>query len=175
MALFSNIRTVDVSEGGSDRGDDDLHYRAQTPYFRDCLQVKLDRPELSISEIYHGIFSHMPRWIMRLMQIRNALVGILGFATAKSNQTKALNLLKQGDDLGFIKVKEISEDHLIGFSEDKHMAFYLLLSKKEGGVEVSTLVNKKTWIGRIYVNAILPFHWLIARTAINQALKEKRL
>jgi hypothetical protein len=173
MALFSSIQTVKLAELAE--ADNHLAAFAQAPYFRDCLQTELERSDLSISDIYHGIFSHMPRWINQLMRVRNALVGVLGFATAKHNQAKALGTLKQGDDLGFIKVLEISDQHMIGVSEDKHMQFYLSIRKTDTQVEVSTLVNKKTWIGRLYVNAILPFHWFIARTAIHQAIKGKRL
>jgi len=40
---------------------------------------------------------------------------------------------------------------------------------------VSTLVNQKTVIGRIYVNAIISFHCLIARLVVNQAPVKQRI
>lgn len=167
--LFSNIQTLEEPK------QDNLAGKAEGHYFRDALSMQLSKPLLSPSQVQHAIFAHMPSWVSRLMRIRNRIVKLFGFEVGADNLAPSSDELAIGDKAGFLTVIEKTQDEIISFAEDKHMIFYISVLKQADQVIVSTLVNQKTWIGRLYVNSILPFHYIIARTVMNNALKAKRL
>lgn len=167
--LFSNIETLKAPF------KDNLADKAEGHYFRDALAIKLDKTELSPSQLQHAIFSHMPNWVTRLMRIRNRIVTLFGFEVGVDNLTPTSDELVIGDKAGFLTISEKYENEIISTSDDKHMRFYLSVLKEADRVVISTLVNQKTLIGRIYVNCILPFHYFIARTVLNNAIKDRRV
>lgn len=167
--LFSNIQTLDEPK------QDKLAGKVEGHYFRDALSMPLYNPSLSPSQLQHAIFAHMPSWVSKLMRIRNRIVKLFGFEVGADNLTPSSDELTIGDKAGFLTVIEKTQDEIISYAEDKHMIFYISVLKQADQVIVSTLVNQKTLIGRLYVNSILPFHYIIARTVMNNALKAKRL
>jgi hypothetical protein len=169
MTLFKAIQSLPLPQ------HDALDTRAVAPYFRDALQAKVERSELTPSQLQHAIFNHFPTWLNTLMSIRNRIVKVFGFNVDKTGMSSSKLELEVGDQAGFLTVIEKSDNEIISIADDKHMTFYLSVKKLGGSVVVSSLVNQKTLIGRVYVNAILPFHYFIARIVINNALKAKRM
>jgi len=167
--LFPNVRTLKEPE------NDNLANKSKGPYFRDALAVNLQKPDLSPSQLQHAVFAYMPKWVGTLMRIRNRIVKLFGFEVGADNLEPTSDELEIGDKAGFLTITEKSSDEIISYSEDKHMTFYISVLKKSDEVVISTLVNQKTLIGRIYVNSILPFHYFIARTMINNAIKANRI
>jgi hypothetical protein len=167
--LFPNVRTLKEPQS------DNLAKKTKGPYFRDALAVKLTKKELSPSQLQHAIFAYMPNWVSTLMRLRNRIVKLFGFKVGADNLKPTSDELDIGDKAGFLTITEKSENEIISYSEDKHMTFYISVLKTSDEVIVSTLVNQKTLIGRIYVNCILPFHYIIARTVINNAIKANRI
>ena len=167
--LFSNIQTLDEPK------QDKLAGKVEGHYFRDALSMPLNNPSLSPSQLQHAIFAHMPSWVTGLMRVRNSLVAHLGFEVGADNLAPTCDELNVGDKAGFLTVIEKTQDEIISFAEDKHMIFYISVLKQTNQVIVSTLVNPKTLIGRLYLRSILPFHYVIARTVINNAIKDKRI
>ena len=155
--------------------NDRLSHSAKGHHFRDALGADISNLSLTPSQLQYAIFAHMPGWVHKLMSMRNRLVKLFGFKVGQESMTPGSSELKVGDSAGFMKVIETHEDEIISYAEDRHMAFYLSVSKRQQQVVVSTLVNQKTFIGRLYVNAILPFHYVIARVVINNAVKAKRI
>jgi len=154
---------------------DFLASKANAPYFRDALAAPLSKKALAPGHIQINIFSHMPSWINKLMALRNRLVSVFGFKVGQTLSPSVDIELNVGDAAGFMTVIYRDEHEIISFAEDKHMQFYLSVSKQNGQAVISTLVNKKTFIGRVYVTAIIPFHWFIARAVINNAVKNQRI
>ena len=154
---------------------DFLAERSKVPYFRDVLSVALTKSELCPAQIQYQIFSQMPKWVQRLMQLRNSMVKHFGFELATQSITPDNDQLKVGDAVGFMRIISCDEREIVSFAEDQHLQFYMSVSKNNGRAFISTLVNQKTWIGRIYVTAIIPCHWLIARVVINQAAQKHRI
>ncbi|MBB1488671.1 DUF2867 domain-containing protein [Oceanospirillum sediminis] len=155
------------------------HYlteKRQKRYFHDALTVPLQKSELRPDQIQIAIFSHMPDWVNNMMAIRNRLVRSLGFNTEGNlmEQTPP-ERLQEGDQVGFLSIIHQSEQDIISYSEDKHMQFYLGVSKTDTSAIVSTLVNPKTRTGWLYLQFIRPFHWLIARAVLHNAVKKKRI
>ena len=144
-------------------------------YFRDALVVEATQNHLSPSQVQYAIFAYLPQWVNTLMRIRNRIVSVFGFKVGKDNLTPTSDELSVGDKAGFLTISEKYEDEVISYAEDKHMDFYLSVSIKNSQIIVSTLVNQQTLIGRVYVNLILPFHYVIARIVINNALKSGRI
>ena len=169
VKLFSDIKALPSPVG------DALSARAQAPYFRDALQASMSKPDLSPSQLQYAIFTYMPGWVHGLMKVRNKLVKAFGFEVGQASMAPKSDELQIGEQAGFLTVIDKSQDEIISYADDKHMTFYLSVKKQDDSVIVSTLVNKKTWIGRLYVNGILPFHYVIARVVINNALKAGRI
>lgn len=169
IKLYSSIQALTLSN------QDRLSQKAQLPFFRDALSTKLSQQQLSPSELQYAIFNYMPNWVNQLMGLRNRIVKLFGFDVGQNNMSPTNPELEVGDQAGFLTVTEKYENEIISHAEDKHMSFYISVKKQDDAVIVSTLVNQKSVIGRIYVNAILPFHYIIARTVINNAAKAKRI
>ena len=169
MKLFSTIEALQQPYG------DRLTLKQGKYYFRDALATRHSNNHLSPSQIQYAIFAYLPSWVNALMRVRNCIVSVFGFKVGKDSLRPESSELSVGDRAGFLTISEKFEDEIISYAEDKHMDFYLSVAIKNGNVIVSTLVNKKTLIGRIYVNAILPFHYVIARTVINNAIKAGRI
>ncbi|MBQ4835780.1 MULTISPECIES: DUF2867 domain-containing protein [Pseudoalteromonas] len=155
--------------------NDRLANKAQSSHFRDALVISRKKHTLSPSETQHAIFNYMPSWITMLMRLRNRLVKLLGFKVGQTNFTTSKTELDVGDQAGFVTVLEKYADEIICGAEDRHMHFYISVRLDTNNIIVSTLVNKKTLLGKAYVNAILPFHYVIARVVINSARKAGRI
>ncbi|MDP2562796.1 DUF2867 domain-containing protein [Psychrobium sp. 1_MG-2023] len=169
MKLFKRIKAL--SEPYNDR----LNSKAQQHFFRDALATPRNRNDLTVSQTQHAIFSYLPSWVNGLMNIRNKVVAVFGFEVGRSHKTPHSDELGIGDEAGFLTVIEKHSDEIISIADDKHMTFYLSVAFVGDDVVVSSLVNQKTMIGRIYVNSILPFHYFIARMVINNAIKAGRI
>lgn len=144
--------------------------------FRDALSAPLSKPTLSAAKAQLSIFSHMPNWVNTLMSIRNKIVKYFGFKVGTSTSLEMKKTeLKLGDAAGFMTVISVKDHEVISFAEDKHMQFYMSVTTDDQQTTVSTLVNLKTPIGRLYMAMITPFHWVIARVVIHNAVKEQRL
>ena len=167
--LFSAIKTIKLPL------DDKLASKKQTPYFRDALKTSVSKHQLSPSQLQYAIFNYLPNWVQGLMSLRNKIVKLFGFNVGVNNMRPVSDELNIGDKAGFLTVIEKTDDEIISHADDKHMTFYLSVKKQDNNVIVSSLVNQKTTIGRIYVNAILPFHYFIARIVINNAIKANRI
>ncbi|MBT0588044.1 DUF2867 domain-containing protein [Alteromonas oceanisediminis] len=148
---------------------------ARGSHFRDALSANINHLFMTPSQLQHGIFAHMPSWVNTLMSIRNRVVKWFGFNTSENTMVPESIELDVGDTAGFMHVIAKYPEEIISYAEDRHMAFYLSVSKRNNKVIVSTLVNQKTVIGRLYVTSILPFHYIIARAVIHSAVKAQRI
>lgn len=167
--VFSSVLALPKPE------QDILSQKAKAPFFRDALTAKVTQQQLSPSQLQYAIFNYMPNWVNQLMNLRNKIVKLFGFDVGKNNMRPEKAELEEGDQAGFLTISEKYDDEIISHAEDKHMSFYISVKKQNDTVIVSTLVNQKTLIGRVYVNAILPFHYVIARVVIYNAIKAKRI
>ncbi|MBQ4861595.1 DUF2867 domain-containing protein [Pseudoalteromonas sp. MMG013] len=156
--------------------DDFLASKRSKHSFRDALSAPVSQPSISAAKAQLNIFSRMPKWVDTLMNIRNKVVKYFGFKVAidSSLQMEKTNL-KLGDAAGFMTVISVHEQEIVSFAEDKHMQFYMSVTTNGQHATVSTLVNLKTPTGRLYMALITPFHWIIARVVIHNAVKEQRL
>ncbi|MDO3385657.1 DUF2867 domain-containing protein [Gilvimarinus sp. SDUM040013] len=170
MAFFRHISIYPI-----DNKVDRLSTYVQGTHFRDALSAKISLPDMTPAELQHAIFAYMPQWVTKLMWLRNRIVQLLGVELQGEGMAPKNSELAVGDSAGFLVVKEKYCDEIISFAEDKHMTFYLSVAKRQQLVVISTLVNQKTLFGKLYVAAIRPFHYVVARAVISSAVKGKRI
>ena len=89
-----------------------------------------------------------PRWIGRLMALRNRLVRLLGLKTAKMD--------------GFPILAERPEEIIVGY-DDGHLDFRLIIGVEPmaaglNQVSIATLVDRHNALGRAYIAVVTPFH-----------------
>jgi hypothetical protein len=74
------------------------------------------------------------------------------------------------------QVMNMADNLLVTGEDDSHLDFRIALSRtKDNRLRVTTVVQTKNTLGRVYMFVIKPFHKLIARTMIANALKAGRL
>lgn len=103
------------------------------------------------------IITNFPRWARFLICIRNGL-------------TKPFGLSSNGpiadDKVGFFPVEQDNNSELIAGFDDKHLDFRITVMSHQGQIYLATWVHPNNIAGAVYLNAILPFHKLIARNAL---------
>lgn len=114
-----------------------------------AAQIALDRP---------------PRWVGRLLAMRNMIVAPFGLRSA------AMPAGQAGSVGAFPIVSERNEQVVLGF-DDKHLDFRIVIDVAAGGesgtkVSVTTLVQRHNIFGRLYILVVTPFHKLIVRTTL---------
>jgi hypothetical protein len=156
--------------------NDYLSKQKNNRHFRDALAVPLQKKHLQPDQIQLAIFGYMPNWVNRMMTLRDKMVRSLGFNTGEGMMsTQVPEALDEGDRAGFLTIIQKDDQEIISLAEDKHMQFYLSVRKEESQAVVSCLVNPTSKIGWLYLQLILPFHWLIARSVLHNAAKKQRL
>lgn len=140
--------------------------------FSDSLSFSLDDPHLSPAQVYVNIFGQLPAVVTAMMALRNWLVRPLGFAVSPEPAVLSVELLEQGKSDGLHQVEWLSDEEIICTSQDRHMLVSLSLLKSGlGQFTLSTIVNPHSWLGYIYLLAIIPFHKVIALTSVRSAIK----
>lgn len=127
--------------------------------FADAFSVVVPRRDLDARILSAEFFSTPPAWASALLDIRNAIMGRLGY--------KAPAIRK-----GFPVLRE-SETETVSGLDDGHLDFRALMkveTVEPGGsrITLTTAVATHNWIGRTYLGIIMPFHKLIVRSMMRQ-------
>lgn len=127
--------------------------RVQPHDFIDCYRVASNLAPRQAADI----ITDFPAWARLLIALRNGL-------------TKPFGLSSEGpmveDKVGFFPVESDNENELIAGFDDKHLDFRVTVMSHQGCVYLATWVHTNNLAGKLYLNAILPFHKLIARDAL---------
>lgn len=130
--------------------------------YTDCFSREIS-PDVYMSpqKLFEGIFVCYPRWVMRVMEVRNAVVKAMGIPVNRSFE-----------DL----IIEQNDTELVLGSSEKHLSFYVSLfcSPIQGGkqtVSLTTLVKYNNLFGRLYFIFIWAFHKLIVGALFRRALR----
>ena len=97
---------------------------------------------------YAAVLKSTPRWVVRLMDIRNRLVKIVGLKAAPT--TSIL-------DEGFPLIATTKDETVSGL-DDKHLDFRLSLRCEDGEAVITTTVTLHNRLGQAYWAVIRPFH-----------------
>ncbi|MFN4166091.1 MAG: DUF2867 domain-containing protein [Ferrovibrio sp.] len=124
--------------------------------FADAFSIVVPSCGLDAREISALVFSTPPAWVSALMDMRNAIMGRLGYKTPKIR-------------MGFPVLRE-SESEVVSGLDDRHLDFRALtrIEAVDGGsrITLTTVVLTHNRLGRIYLTIIKPFHKLIVRNML---------
>ena len=150
--------------------------------FRDAYRAPLRRAELSVVEIFFGIFAHRPRWMNLMLIARNQAAALAGLEVPTTSEIVHMEKRDRylvGDKIGPWPIFFLGADELVAGRDNKHMDFRLSIMKVHDGmspsVVVSTLCVVHNKFGQWYLSSVIPFHKFGLRRLIAGALAAKRL
>ena len=128
-------------------------------------------------------FKSGPKWVEKLFDLRNKLVGIFGLKTpGKSGTPKNIPehfKCEIGDQLGLFKVFDKSDNEIILGEDDKHLDFRVSLfiknnleDKTTKSLIISTTVKFNNWFGRLYFLPVRPFHQIIVPVMLKGIIRK---
>ncbi len=124
----------------------------------------------SLEDITKKIFGKAPKWIERLMQLRNYLVKFIGLKSEKPEGWHE-NFVK-GGYVSFFKIFIIEENETILGADDSHLKFRVSVldnGAPEFNIKVTTLVEYQNRTGKIYMFFVKPFHRVVVKRMVKQA------
>lgn len=133
--------------------------------FTDSVFAPGANTEKSAEQLTKLALGQMPSWVKRLMQLRNAIVGLFGLKTGDVGTAHGQmpDKLAIGDKIGVFRVCYLSQDEVILGEDDKHLDFRISVLKSETGSVLSTWVRPHNIFGKAYLTIIMPFHRLITQ------------
>jgi len=145
-------------------------------YYRDSFSVTVMKDDLEPAYVYHSIFGYLPIVAQWALEFRNSIVKWFGFSASNSQMSLPLEDIQEGKKAGFLTVELVSGSEIVCGAYDKNMDMWLsVLKLSDSEYAISTLVNLKTKSGRVYMTVFKPFHKLVAKFTIKQALKAGRI
>ncbi len=137
---------------------------------------------INSTEIGKSFFASAPKWVGKLFNLRNKIVGLVGLKTSGEviDRQKQLDNFRcePGDRLGLFKVFNKTDNEVILGEDDKHLNFRVsLYIERTNNVDkklltISTTVSFNNWFGRLYFLPVRPFHKLIVPTMLKGIIKE---
>lgn len=126
--------------------------------FADAFSVVVPRRDLDARVLSAEFFSTPPTWASTLLNIRNAIMGRLGYKAPKIRK-------------GFPVLRE-SPTEVVSGLDDRHLNFRALMKVEpdtDGSrITLTTAVATHNALGRAYLALIMPFHKLIVRSMVKQ-------
>ncbi|MBC7908760.1 MAG: DUF2867 domain-containing protein [Rhodospirillaceae bacterium] len=122
--------------------------------FADTCRVTIPGAHLDAPLVAQMMFGDAPPvWMSALMSLRDKLVSVFG--------------LKPAGNKPFPILTSSPEEVILGM-DDRHLDFRIVVAVTavnagERQVAVTTLVRTRNGLGRLYLIAVLPFHWVISR------------
>jgi hypothetical protein len=129
-----------------------------------------DDPE----QLARFVFGAQPRWAAGLMRVRDAIVSVFGLKTAR--QLQAVDAQAQQERVGLFRIYRREPAEILLGEDDSHLDFRLSVrcsqdASQSRQLTVSTVVQCRNRLGRVYIFLIAPFHRLIVRAALRQAAR----
>ena len=134
--------------------------------FADAFRIVVAGSKLDARQAAQRMMGRSPRWVERLVAVRNALVGPFGLKTSGAGNAAPR------DVIGIFPVLNQTPGRLVAGFDDSHLDFRVVVdvSPADEGQQVTatTLVRTNNWLGRLYLAVILPFHRLVVRALLKQ-------
>ena len=149
--------------------------------FRDAFRAPLNRSDLSVVEIFFGIFSQRPGWMNLMLIARNKVAALAGLDVPTTFEIMIMEKRDRyfvGEKIGPWPIFFLGPDELIVGRDNKHMDFRLSIMKVRDdrpSVVVSTLCMVHNKFGQCYLSLITPFHKFSLRRLMVSALAAQRL
>jgi Protein of unknown function (DUF2867) len=134
--------------------------------FSDAFSVLVDDAALDARHAAEKMLGRSPRWIEKLLALRNFLITPFGLKKPVSSRTGA------SDTIGIFPVLSETPSRLVAGLNDKHLDFRVVVDVVTSGhgqrVTATTLVLTHNLLGRVYLAVIMPFHRLVVRALLRQ-------
>jgi Protein of unknown function (DUF2867) len=156
--------------------------------FTDSYEANVSRPTIDAQGAYVAIFGPRPRWIAVLMKMRGLFARVIGLkhpAPSEVNEVDEIDASAAGrpyavgERAGIFPVQSVQANELILGLDDKHLNFRVsVLRYLNSGTEkvaVTTVVEINNGLGRAYLFVIKPFHKLIVRSILQNAIDAGRI
>jgi hypothetical protein len=141
--------------------------------FGDCFSIIVTGRTLDAMTAAKQTIGRPPRWVGRLMALRNGLVRPLGLVTKPT--------AKQAPDayVGMFPVISRAPSRVVLGFDDRHLDFRVVVEVRDAGgarqeVSAITLVETHNSFGRIYLAIIKPFHRIIVPAMLAQLRRQAR-
>jgi hypothetical protein len=133
--------------------------------FIDAYRTTVDMASLDATAAARQMLGRQPRWVKGMMRLRNALVKPFGLKTGHPSEDPR-------GRVGIFPINSATPNRIVLGFPDKHLDFLLVVdvsaSDSSSEITATTMVRTNNLLGRIYLAAILPFHRLVVRSALNQ-------
>ncbi len=139
--------------------------------FADAYAVTVAGQNLDAISAAYLAFGRAPAWINRLLQVRNALVAPFRLKAGR------MEIGDVSGRIGIFPVLQHSAHQIILGLDDRHLDFRLRVDVADYGtghqtITASTFVKTHNLFGRAYLRTILPFHRVIVKTMLAQAMRQ---
>ena len=145
-----------------------LQPRLRDAYFHDGYRMTVDDPHCPALGLFLRAASRTPRWVERLMGLRNRIVALVGLKNLGGlrgvDPEKPLANYRPGQRVGIFTLISVSDDEVLLGDQDQHLDVVVsvlrlpLDSQGQREVAFSTVVHVHGWLGRLYMLPVVPMH-----------------
>lgn len=118
--------------------------------------------EKTSQELFQQTLNNSPKWFTWALTLRNLVVKPLGLKTEFEGQGHLLTRLP---------VINNEPDVFETGIDDKHLTFTIELNQDDRNVYLTTNIWFNSFLGKVYLAMILPFHLLIVKQMISQVAR----
>jgi len=150
--------------------DSALYSRKNPSDFMDCVQGPRTDFNLTPERAAYVTMAKMPKWVERLMYLRNLLVSPFGLKTGRGRSFGAdvPKEFKVGDRIGVFRIESVSDTEVVIGEDDRHLDFRISVFLDETSYYLATWVHPHNWLGRTYLRIVMPFHRLITQNCMKR-------
>jgi hypothetical protein len=134
--------------------------------FADCYEMAIGGPAISPHVAAQRMLGRSPRWVGRLMRLRNAVMAPFGVRVPHWTGTVTPS------QIGIFPLVSETPSRVVAGFDDKHLDFRVVVDVTARAigqsVTATTIVRTHNLLGRAYLATILPFHRLIVRQMLSQ-------
>lgn len=136
--------------------------------FADGYSAQADRTYVDAEQAARAVFTDPPHMVRSLMALRNEIVAPFGLKAGVDFKDRGLGKIDV-----FPIISSTNTEVVVG-GDDRHLDFRVWIGIQPGvkgsEVTISTLVKINHPLGRVYLFAIMPFHKLLSRSLLQQAV-----
>jgi len=138
----------------------------------DAYQVVVEQPFKSAREAGDAIVAAFPSWTRSALALRQILVTPFGL---KGPADEAL----ASDRVGIFPVRDETTNSLVAGIDDKHLDFRIIVALKNldmgQSVTLTTAIKRHNFLGRSYLQVVLPFHRQIISGSLKRVAMSRKL
>ncbi len=132
--------------------------------------------EITADDIQVAFWTKWPKWIERLFKIRNLIVRVVGLKGDRPNAEIIEDCIRNNKKLGDFFVVCKSENETVIKLSDKHLDAYMSvylsdINDNRKSLASITVVDIHNRLGYLYFYSICPFHKIVVKGMLKQAVR----